>query len=83
MAAKFKQSGQRHVPFFDSVMESGLLMDNVFAFSMEDTKSGLDSELTFGWIDHSKYVDKITWHDVVLPVFWSIKLDRVILSFKD
>ena len=33
MAAKFRQSGEEHVPFFDSIMDQGLLTRNLYAFS--------------------------------------------------
>jgi len=80
MAAKFKQSGERHVPVFDSVIEQGLLASNVFAFSMA-MRGELGSELTIGWIDETKYTGEIVWHDVVLQNFWSLALDKVTLSF--
>ena len=82
MAAKFKQSGQRHVPVFDSVIEQGLLDSNVFAFSMA-RRGEKGSELTIGWFDKTKYDEDITWHDVVLKNFWSLTLDKVTLSFSD
>ncbi len=87
MAAKFKQSGERHVPFFDSIMEQELLRKNTFAFSMENHNAPpgekIQSELTFGYVDPTKYTGEMIWHDVVLPVFWSLNLDRVTLSFSN
>ena len=74
-----------HVPFFDSVMSQGLLKHNIFTFYMgpDDRKHhghGASSQLTFGWIDPTKYVGDINWHQVRLPVFWALKLDKVTIS---
>jgi len=82
MAAKFKQSGQRHVPVFDSVIEQGLLAHNIFAFSMA-RRGETGSELTIGWVDEAKYSGDITWHDVILKNFWSLSLDKITLSFSE
>ena len=79
MAAKFRQSGEQHVPFFDSVMGQGLLQSNLFTFAM-GRGADQDSSLTFGWVDESQMQGDISWHQVVLPVFWSLPLDRVTLS---
>lgn len=39
-----------------------------------------DSELIFGWIDHTKYIGEMKWYNVVHKYFWSIKLDDIKLN---
>lgn len=68
------------------MIKQGLLKNNLFAFSMvkgDDDLAATGSELTLGWINPSRYSGELTWHDVVLPHFWSVKLDRVTLSFSN
>jgi hypothetical protein len=36
-----------------------------------------ESELIFGWIDHSKYIGELKWYPVLSKYFWSIKLTDV------
>ena len=83
MAARFKQSGERHVPFFDSLIEQKILHDNIFAFSMARHDREPASKLTFGWVDRKAFQGELAWHPVVLPVFWSLALDKVTLSLQN
>jgi hypothetical protein len=36
-----------------------------------------ESELIFGWIDHSKYIAPLKWYPVVNKYFWSMALDDI------
>ena len=42
-------------PLFDSIMKEGLLESNLFAFYLTPSYSGVDSDITFGYYDTSKF----------------------------
>lgn len=67
-------------------MASGSLNSNVFTFYMSDNPfSELDSsELTFGYIDHERYIGELEYHPVLQNNlkydFWAIGLDEILLN---
>lgn len=69
-------SAMNSTPLFDSMMQQNLIAQNVFAFflSVDDTE---ESELIFGWIDHTKYTGDLQWYPVVYKSFWTLKLDDI------
>jgi hypothetical protein len=69
-------------PFFDTMMKSGILGSDIFAFHMSMNPEKEDSEVTFGdWnqerIDSTYNNGELEWHDVKHKLFWSIPLDDV------
>ena len=65
------------VPFFDSLMDSGIMGKNVFAFHMSMNPDHEESELMLGAWDDSRYSGDLVWHPVEHKLFWSIALDDV------
>jgi hypothetical protein len=51
-------------PMFDELMDNHLLENNVFAFYLAQYGSKLQSELTLGYYDESKFEGEITWLSV-------------------
>lgn len=66
---------------FDNMIEQKLLQDNLFAFfltsKMDEEMEGLDSELTFGYYDKSKYSGDMVWHPILHKLMFGIQLDDV------
>ena len=44
---------------------------------MDEEMSGLDSELTFGYYDKSKYSGDIVWHPILHKLMFGIALDDI------
>jgi hypothetical protein len=70
------------VPFFDTMMNDGILKANVFAFFMSMNPDDEDSDVMFGdWnvsrIDANYNNQTLEWHPVKHKLFWSIQLDDV------
>ena len=69
-------------PFFDSMMDDGILKRDVFAFFMSMNPDDEDSDVMFGdWdndrIDPDYNNQTLEWHAVKHKLFWSIQLDDV------
>ena len=70
-------------PFFDSLMDSGILGKKVFAFHMSMNPDEEESELTIGYFDENRYVPgTLKWFPVVHPVFWALQLDDIKIGEK-
>ena len=69
-------------PFFDSLMASGILGKNVFAFHMSMNADNEESELMLGNWDENRYTGDLTWHEVRHKLFWSIQLDDILIDGK-
>jgi cathepsin D len=67
------------LPFFDQLMAKNALERNVFSFYMSyNPFDNTDqSEMIFGFIDHSRFVGELHWNPVLTREFWSIKLDEI------
>jgi len=59
-------------PLMDSMMEQGILADNVFAFYMSMNPDKEPSELVFGHYDEDRFEGDINWHDVKYKMFWNL-----------
>jgi len=63
------------------MIQQKLLQDNLFAFfltsKMDEEMSGLDSELTFGYYDKSKYTGDMVWHPILHKLMFGIALDDI------
>ena len=68
-------------PVFDNMINQKLLQDNLFAFylssKMDEEMEGLDSELTFGYYDKSKYTGDMIWHPILHKLMFGIQLDDI------
>jgi len=62
-------------PVFDSMMQQHLVKSNLFAFYLTAKNDGVESDITFGYYDTSKFTGKIVWHPVLDKEFFIIKLD--------
>jgi hypothetical protein len=66
---------------FDNMIKQKLLQDNLFAFfltsKMDEEMEGLDSELTFGYYDKSKYTGDMVWHPILHKLMFGIQLDDI------
>ena len=68
------------VPVFDEMINQKLLKTNVFAFyftSKQAESSGLNSDLTLGYYDKSKFKGDVQWHPVQYKYMFGVKLDDV------
>ena len=64
-------------PFFDALMDSKKLADDVFSFYLSYNPDEGSEMLLGGW-DATKFTGDIIWHDMMDPkLFWTIKLDDV------
>lgn len=71
-------------PVFDSMMKNEELPSNIFTFYYS-LNPDEESEVTFGWLDESKYKGDITWVNVVKgkEYYWLIEVDNIRLGDKD
>lgn len=46
-------------PLFDNIMSQHLLQSNMFAFYLTSKKDGVESDITFGYYDTSKFSGSI------------------------
>jgi hypothetical protein len=44
---------------------------------MDEEMDGLDSELTFGYYDKSKYTGDMVWHPIMHKLMFGIQLDDI------
>lgn len=68
------------------MIQQKLLQDNLFAFyltsKMDEEMDGLDSELTFGYYDKSKYTGDMVWHPILHKLMFGIQLDDIKVNGK-
>lgn len=71
---------------FDNIMSSGSLSKNIFSFYVVDDREeklgGLQSEMSFGFIDPKKFTGEMKWHPVVFKYMFGMKLDDVLMNGK-
>uniref|UniRef100_A0A8D0DYW2 Peptidase A1 domain-containing protein n=1 Tax=Salvator merianae TaxID=96440 RepID=A0A8D0DYW2_SALMN len=68
-------SADGSTPFFDNVMNEGLVQQDLFSVYMSRDTHG--SVVTFGGIDQSYYTGPINWIPVTQQTYWQIALDSV------
>lgn len=75
-------SVNRIVPPLYNAIGSGLLDDNVFAFSLGDANKNENDggSITFGGIDKSKYTGKITYLPVRRKAYWEVEFNSISLG---
>ncbi len=69
-------------PIFDTMINEGLVEQNMFAFYMSMNPLVDDSELIFGSYDTERFEGDLIWHPVVDKLFWSLQLDDVRIGDK-
>lgn len=70
-------------PVFDEMMDQHLLKDNMFAFyftSKQAENLGLQSDMTFGYYDKSKFKGEMSWHAVKFKYMFGVQLDDVLIN---
>jgi cathepsin D len=65
-------------PFFEELVESGLLDENVFGFYLDS--NGQSGELELGGVDPSHYSGKLTKIPLSSDTYWETKLDSIQLT---
>lgn len=74
------------MPLFDEMMDEKILGKNMFAFFMSMNPKDEESEVMFGDWNETKIHEnaegekKLDWHPVVHQLFWSLKLDDVLID---
>jgi cathepsin D len=64
------------IPVFDSMMKQHLVKSSLFAFYLTENNDGIESDITFGYYDRTKFTGNIVWHPVIgNREFFIIKLD--------
>jgi len=70
-------------PVFDEMIDQKLLKDNMFAFYFTSKQAeglGLQSDMTFGYYDKSKFKGEMVWHPVEFKYMFGVKLDDVLFN---
>jgi len=70
-------------PVFDEMIDQKLLKDNIFAFyftSKQAEASGMQSDMTFGYYDKSKFKGDMVWHPVEYKYMYGVRLDDVLFN---
>lgn len=52
----------------------------MFAFYLTTQKDGMESDITFGYYDTSKFSGKIQWHPIKFKYMFGLQLDDVLLD---
>lgn len=63
-------------------MNQHLVKSNLFAFYLTSKNDGVESDITFGYYDTSKFTGKINWNKVISNEFYIIKLDDLKIGGK-
>jgi len=69
-------------PVFDSMMDQHLLKNNMFAFYLTMDSSQVDSDLTFGYYDKTKFKGNMVWHPILFKLMFGIALDDILVDGK-
>jgi saccharopepsin len=54
----------------------------LFAFYLTNKNGGMESDITFGYYDTSKFTGKIVWHPIIFEYMFGIKLDDIKIGDK-
>lgn len=68
------------LPVFDNMMNQHLLKDNLFAFYLTTEAQGVESDLTFGYYDRTKYTGEMLWYPVQFRYMYAIPLDDILIN---
>ncbi|XP_034272755.1 cathepsin D [Pantherophis guttatus] len=73
-----KISVDKVAPFFDNVIEQGLLEKNIFSFYLNrDPKGQTGGELLLGGTDSQYYSGDFSWVNVTRKAYWQVHMDKV------
>jgi hypothetical protein len=61
----------------EELIDQNLIDQPVFAFYMTSKSSGIPPELTFGYIDNSKYEGDIHWAPVKKQLMYGVQLNDI------
>ena len=65
------------------MIEEHKLKSNLFAFYLTSTHDGgMESDITFGYYDTSKFSGKLVWHKILFKYMFGIKLDDIKIGDK-
>ena len=59
------------------MMKQHLLNSNLFAFYLTNKNDGMESDITFGYYDTSKFTGSVVWHPIIFEYMFGIKLDDI------
>jgi len=65
------------------MIDQKLLKDNIFAFYFTSKQAeglGLQSDMTFGYYDKTKFKGEMKWHPVQFKYMFGVKLDDVLFN---
>jgi cathepsin D len=63
-------------PVFDNIINSKILKNNLMTF-FYSLNEETDGQITFGYIDDTKYSGKINYFPVIDQYYWAIELDDI------
>jgi cathepsin D len=63
-------------PVFDNIINSKILSNNLMTF-FYSLNEETDGQITFGYIDNSKYIGDIKYHSVIDKYYWTIQMDDI------
>lgn len=69
-------------PMFDNMMQQHLLKNNLFAFYLTTNSQNLESDLTFGYYDKTKFKGDLVWHPILFKYMFGIQLDDIKVNGK-
>jgi hypothetical protein len=69
-------------PVFDNMMNQNLLKNNLFAFYLTQQAQNVESDITFGYYDKTRFKGEITWHPVDYQYMYGLKLDDIKVNNK-
>jgi len=67
-------------PVFDVMIAQGLVPKPIFSVYLDSTPGDSQSAIFFGETDPNYYTGSFTWVPVILPSYWLISLDDVIVN---
>lgn len=59
-------------PVFENMMDQHLLKTNLFAFYLTQTAQNVESDITFGYYDKTKFHGEMVWHPVLFKYMYGI-----------
>ena len=72
-------SAYESTPVFDSIINNKLLQHNIMTFYYSYNEHE-DGQITFGYVDKSKYIGKINYYPVIDKYYWTIEMTDIKLD---
>jgi len=67
---------------FDNIIDQHLMKNNLFAFYLTPSRSQIESDLTFGYYDKTKFKGEMTWHPIIFKYMYGLQLDDIKMNGK-